>query len=98
MLYSFLDNTYYGWGQKWSGSFPSIVLNEYQLEHPNGADEIIEFKDPTQADELAFFENVKQMKEEKKKMKIAANNRLARKISDGDNEEEERIINQYDYI
>lgn len=76
------------------------MLNEYQSEHPNySGDGIVEFKDPTREDELAFFETVKKMKEDKRKMKVAANNMLAKRVSGALNDEdEERVINQFDYI
>lgn len=65
----------------------SIVMNEYQSEYPNDTIETTELKDPTNADELAFLEWVKELKEERALIKNA-----------GDwNYSDEKVINRYDY-
>lgn len=62
-------------------------MNEYQSEYPNNTEETTELKDPTNADEVAFLEKVKQLKEEKTNTKNTAN------LSYSD----EKVINKYDY-
>lgn len=72
-------------------SYVPLTFSEHQSEHPNNTAEITEMGDPTTSDELKFYENVQQIKEENK------NRRFAIHLPPMNEEEEERILKHYSY-
>lgn len=95
LICSILDYTYNGWGLKWNViDYTPQMLDEYKFEHLKDTEETTEIHDPTHADEQSFFSNVQRLKELKKNMKSSLKPFT---MFDGDEEDEEKIINNYTY-
>lgn len=96
MFYSILDYTYNGWGLKQSviDYAPTQMLSEQKLEHWKDKVDTTELKDPTHANELSYLSYVQHLKEPKSYTKSSFKSFT---MFDGDEEDEEKIINNYTY-
>jgi hypothetical protein len=95
LFYSILDYTYNGWGLKWNViDYTPQMPNEYKFEHLKDTEETTEIADPTHADEQSFFSHVQRLKELKKNIKMGLKPFT---MFYGDEDDEEKIINNYDY-
>lgn len=96
-----MDNTYYGWGHKWNADSlsPFQQSDMYPLEYLKDNNETTEINDPTYEDELTFVYRLKKMKEMRKQLKNISidEKRLNAQLLGDENEEEEKLLKQYDY-
>lgn len=96
-MYSLLDYTYYGWGHKWKpNSFTPLVMDLCgEHEYPNDQKNVTEMADPTYEEETNYVEQIQQVKQGKNDAKFTAMKRYEK--AEGVDEDEERVIKEYDF-